>query len=89
MKTVKAAFCWVYAFWLSKLVATQSDPLVAALNILLGSKCKYCMATRAILFGAGLPLLWFVPILGAALIAVAVGMTLGEKYWLCEVPPAP
>ena len=85
---MKTLFCKIYGLWLAKLVATQSDPLVVALDALFGgpATCRYCAITRALMFGAGLPLLWFAPLLGSALIVVAVALTLGERYWLCSLP---
>ncbi len=52
-------------------------PLVRLLDFLFESECKYCMATRAAVFGFGLALAnW----LGLALILVAVGLTFFERF---------
>lgn len=57
-------------------VVYKDAPLVRVLDKLFQSECKYCMATRALVFGVGLGLAnWY----GLALVAVAVGLTLFER----------
>ena len=52
-------------------------PLVRLLDFLFQSECKYCMATRAGVFGIGLGLAnWF----GLGLIVIAVGLTFFERF---------
>lgn len=51
-------------------------PLVRALDAVAGSKCKYCMAVRVGLIGAGLALFNWV---GVVLVAIAVGCTVLER----------
>ena len=78
---LKKTFCWLYDQWLSKAVNERSDPLVRLLDTLFGSECKYCMAARCLAFGVGLGMFnW----LGLILMALAILMTLGERYWLCN-----
>lgn len=50
--------------------------LVRVLDKTVGSKCKYCMAVRALIVGFGLG---FGGWLGVALVAVAVGLTVIEN----------
>lgn len=88
MDKIKTIFCWAYVQWLSKAVNEKTDPLVILLDAGFGSECKYCMATRALLFGLGLGLItrldaWSA--LGLVLVVTAVALTMGEKYWLCKV----
>ena len=60
-----------------KYVIYQGAPLVRLLDLLFESECKYCMATRALVFGFGLAL---ANLLGVALILVAVGLTAFERF---------
>lgn len=78
---LQKAFCWVYQQWLFKLVNEKTDPLVIVLDFLFLSNCKYCSISRAVVFGIGLGLanVW-----GLLLIILALIMTIGESYWLCE-----
>lgn len=82
-------FCWLYAQWLSKAVDQKSDPLVIALDFLFGSNCKYCMAVRALIFGFGLAVgifaLGWLSIFGFGAAVLMLIMTIGEKYWLCNI----
>jgi hypothetical protein len=82
MNKIKKMFCWMYYAWLSKVVDSKSDPLVIVLDWLFGSSCKYCMTTRALLFGVGVGL---GGLIGVVLMITAVLLTLGEKLWLCEI----
>lgn len=93
----KRIFCWLYDQWLSKAVNEKSDPLVRLLDLIAGSECKYCMAVRCLMvgFGGGLVSAVFyhfffgvaatLGVAGIVLCCLAFLMTLGEKYWLCEV----
>lgn len=79
---LKRLFCWTYDTWLSKAVGTKQAPLVRALDFVAGSECKYCMAVRCLIFGAGLAItasggVWVV--VGLALAAVPVLMAVGER----------
>jgi hypothetical protein len=80
---MKNLFCKLYALVLSKVFDQQTDPLVRLYNALIGSSCKYCMATRAGMIGLGVGMF---NLYGLALIALAVGFTVGERRWLCDVP---
>jgi len=80
----KQLFCKAYEQWL-KAAVQPGSPLVVFMDWTLTSKCKYCMALRAMLFGAGVTLLlfgWWLTALVFLLIPVL--LTLGERYWLCE-----
>ena len=60
-----------------KFVIFEGAPLVRLLDFLFQSECKYCMATRAVVFGIGLGLAnWF----GLGLIIIAVGLTFFERF---------
>lgn len=60
-----------------KFVIYEGAPLVRLLDFLFESECKYCMATRALVFGLGLGLGGWC---GVGLIAVAVGLTFFERF---------
>jgi hypothetical protein len=85
---VKQIFCWLYSQWLAKAVDSKSDPLVSLLDAIAGSNCKYCMAVRTGMIGFGLAVVlrfdWWGWV-GGALIWLAILMTLGERYWLCDI----
>jgi hypothetical protein len=89
----KKIFCWFYAQWLSKVVGSKTAPVVVALDAAFGSQCKYCMSARALFAGFGGGLLFvgdsFAFFAGVGLIALALAMTAGEKYWLCDVKGDP
>ena len=90
METFKQLFCWVYAQWLSKAANEKTDPLVVVMEAAFGSVCKYCFALRALLFGLGLGLVtrldaWSAP--GLVFVITSIALTLGERYWLCPIPP--
>lgn len=60
-----------------KYVIYENAPLVRMLDFLFQSECKYCMATRALVFGVGVGIGgWF----GVTLIAIAVGLTFFERF---------
>jgi hypothetical protein len=79
---MRKLFCKVYAIWLAKLVGTKQQPTVRLLDLVVGSECKYCMAVRCLVLGVGIGRmdLW-----GLVLVVTAIALTLGERYWLCEV----
>lgn len=81
-------FCWLYFQWIARAIGSKNAPLVKALDLLFGSECKYCMSTRAFIAGFGAGLLFVGSFLsffsGMGLIALAVALTLGERYWLCK-----
>ncbi len=84
---LKKTFCWLYDQWLSKAVNERSDPLVRLIDAISGSECKYCMGTRLYALGLGSGLVFvgsWVTWLGLILMALAILMTLGERYWLCN-----
>ena len=81
---MKSLFCWVYKNWLRYAVDSKDDPLVKVIDYVFGSNCKYCMVIRAVVFGVGAGLLFSFWVIGLMLMAGAVAMTLGEKYWLCD-----
>lgn len=58
-------------------VVYEDAPLVRMLDFLFQSECKYCMATRALVFGVGVGIGGW---LGGSLIAVAVGLTFFERF---------
>lgn len=74
--------CKAYAaaetMWFSKLVY-HGAPLVRFLDATTGSSCKYCMACRALMLGAGVALF---NVAGLVLIALAIGLTFFEHF--CE-----
>jgi hypothetical protein len=85
---MKNIFCWLYSQWLSKAVDSKDDPLVRVIDALAGSECKYCTAMRMCAMGLGMGLIvagGVAAYIGIALNALALLMTLGERYWLCEV----
>ena len=85
---MKTIFCWIYHQWLSKFVDSKDDWLVRLIDTLSGSECKYCMGTRLYAIGLGSGLVFvgsLVTWLGLGLITLAILMTLGERYWLCDV----
>ena len=70
------AFAWAKGKGYQHLIYPGA-PLVRVLDFLFQSECKYCMAMRAGVFGFGLALAnW----LGLALILVAVGLTVFERF---------
>lgn len=84
----KKLFCWLYDQWLSKAVNERSDPLVRLIDAAAGSECKYCMAVRMYALGLGIGLIvagGVAAYIGIALHTLALLMTLGERYWLCDV----
>jgi hypothetical protein len=85
---MKRLFCWLYHQWLSKAVDSNDDLLVRLIDAAAGSECKYCMGMRLLAMGLGSGLVFvggWVTWLGLVLMVLAILMTLGEKYWLCEV----
>lgn len=78
--TLQSLSCTLFARakqWGYDYLIYERAPLVRLLDFLFQSECKYCMATRALVFGFGLA---FGGWLGAALIAVAVGLTFFERF---------
>lgn len=77
---LKLLSCKLFAYAKSKgytHLIYEGAPLVRLLDFLFQSECKYCMATRALVFGLGVGLGgWF----GVMLIAVAVGLTFFERF---------
>lgn len=73
-KTYKAA----EDMWFSKLVYSNA-PLVRLLDATTGSSCKYCMACRAFMIGAGVVLF---NAFGLLLVLAAIGLTYFEHF--CE-----
>ena len=84
---LKRLFCSLYYSWLMHFVQPGSV-LVRLMDATLTSTCKYCMACRAVLLGAGVVLLFTQWAVGLLLISIAVGLTWGERLWLCD-PPTP
>ena len=82
MNMLNTAFCYLYNQFLEKLVNEKTDPLVIALDKLIGSECKYCMSIRGIMLGAGVALFNFY---GLLLIALAILFAIGERKFLCKV----
>jgi hypothetical protein len=60
-----------------KYVVYEGAPLVRSLDFLFQSECKYCMASRAVVFGLGLG---FGGWIGLALVGIAVGLTVIERF---------
>ena len=83
---MKHLFCTLYYSWLTHFVQPGSV-LVRLMDATLTSKCKYCMACRAFLMGAGAALLYPHWAVGLVLILTAVGLTWGERLWLCDPLP--
>ena len=83
---MKHLFCTLYYSWLTHFVQPGSV-LVRLMDATLTSKCKYCMACRAFLMGAGVALLYPHEAVGLVLILTAVGLTWGERLWLCNPLP--
>lgn len=84
---LKKTFCWLYDQWLSKAVNEKTDFLVRLIDAAAGSNCKYCTAVRMYMLGLGIGLIVAGGIaiyIGIALHTLALLMTLGERYWLCN-----
>ena len=76
------SYAWLEKQWFDKLVYTDS-PLVRSLDFSIGSECKYCMATRALILGLGYGLTASGGVLGyvgAALVLLALLLTLAENF---------
>lgn len=83
---MKKAFCWVYAVWMSRFIKDQNAPLVRVINLLWRGQCWYCTSVRMFIAGAGTGFaLAGHYIIGAVLVAASIGLTVGERLWLCEV----
>ena len=72
---VKKLYHTLEVFWFSHLVYTNA-PLVRALDATIGSNCKYCMASRGVMLGAGIGLANWV---GVLFVLAALILTLFEK----------
>lgn len=85
---MKKIFCWIYSQWLSRFVDERSDLLVRLIDAAAGSNCRYCMAVRMYALGLSVGLIvagGVAAYIGIAIHTLALLMTLGERYWLCEV----
>ena len=74
------AFAWAKGKGYQHLVYPGA-PLVRSLDFLFGSECKYCMASRALVFGVGLGVGGWI---GMGLVAVAVALSVIERF--CKGP---
>lgn len=80
------AYAWAEKHWFAKLVYVDS-PMVKAMDAMMGSKCKYCMAARALMFGLGLGLAvsgGFAALIGLILIVAAFLLTQAESNFCTE-----
>jgi hypothetical protein len=85
---MKTIFCWIRKQWLSKFVDSKDDLLVRVIDAAAGSNCKYCTAVRMYMLGLGIGLIVAGGIaiyIGIALHTLALLMTLGERFLLCEL----
>lgn len=73
------AYAWAEKHWFAKLVYPGA-PLVRLLDATVGSSCKYCMAVRALMVGAGCGVGGWVGygLVLAALLLTAVELTCKE-----------
>jgi hypothetical protein len=77
---LKALSCKLFTYVKEKGYAYliyERSPLVRLLDFMFQSECKYCMATRALVFGIGLG---FGGWIGLSLVVVAVGLTFFERF---------
>jgi hypothetical protein len=81
MKTkLKAVACKAFAYFKGKgyqHLIYPGAPIVRSLDFLFGSECKYCMATRALVFGVGLGVGGWI---GLSLVASAVVLSVIERF---------